>query len=254
MSTLVIQSCSPAQRESWISACLASVEGWTSLRGHAYRFVGDEIFDRVPQWYLAKVGNKLPVATDYARLVLMREALDSGYDEVVWFDADLLIFDQNLRLDFDGTCAFGQEVWVEWRDGRLRARRNVHNAVCVFRSGCPVLPYLMHTILSLIRRVDPAHIAPQIAGPKLLNALHPLSDFALLPQVGALSPEVVADLAAGQGAALDMLRRETAVPLQAVNLSASVNGAELAATAVAALLQQGLRDRPAPAKAGFVVP
>jgi hypothetical protein len=87
--------------------------------------------------------------------------------------------------------------------------------------------------------VDADRISPQMVGPRLLNALHPLADFALLPQVGALSPEVVADLVAGQGPALDLLHRESRVPLQAVNVSASVNGGEMAKAAVAALLRRG---------------
>lgn len=249
MSTLVIQSCSERQRQSWMRACLDSVERWSEGQGYDYRFVGDEIFEKVPPWYRAKVGSKLPVATDYGRLVLMREALDAGYEEVIWFDADLLIFDRALSLAFDGSCAFGQEVWIQRREGRpearqagqearLEARRNVHNAVCVFRKGCPVLPFLLHTIESLVRRVDPAHIAPQFAGPRLLNALHPLADFALLPQVGALSPDVVADLVAGGGLALDLLRKETRVPLQATNICASVNGGGTAEQVVTVLLRE----------------
>ena len=237
MSTLIIQSGSETQRLSWMAPCLASVEEWSANQGHEYLFIGDEIFETVPHWYLAKVANKLPVATDYGRLVLMRDALKAGYDEVVWFDADLLIFDQSLQLLFDGTCAFGQEVWIQQPGIRLEARRNVHNAVCVFRQNCPILPFLLHTVESLIRRVDADRIAPQMVGPRLLNALHPLADFALLPQVGALSPAVVTDLAAGSGPALDLLRRESRVPLQAANVSASVNQPDLAAAAVAALLK-----------------
>ncbi len=239
MPALVLQSCSPAQRHSWMGECLASVERWSAANGYQYRFVGDEIFDLVPDWYRAKVTAKLPVATDYGRLVLMRDALAAGFREVIWFDADLVIFDPSLSLDFEGTCAFGQEVWVQKPGMRLETRRNVHNAVCVFRQGCPVLPFLLHTVESLIRRVDPDRIAPQIVGPRLLNALHPLADFALLPQIGALSPEVISDVIAGQGPALELLRRESRVPMQAANLSASVNGGELAKAAVAALLRRG---------------
>ncbi|MGP1667796.1 MAG: hypothetical protein ACTS5I_18240, partial [Rhodanobacter sp.] len=189
----------------------------------------------------AKIGDKLPVATDYGRLILIRDALKAGYDEVVWFDADLVIFDPALQLVFEGTCAFGQEVWIQSpADGRLEARRNVHNAVCVFRQGCPVLPFLIHTVESLIRRVDPDRIAPQMVGPRLLSALHSLAHFPLLPQIGALSPALISDLVTGQGPALDLLRRESRVPLQAANISASVNGGELAKAAVAALLRRGL--------------
>jgi hypothetical protein len=49
-----------------------------------------------------------------------------------------------------------------------------------------------------------------------------LHDFDLLPQVGALSPAVVADISRGGGPALDLLKQQTPVPLQAVNLCASL--------------------------------
>jgi hypothetical protein len=221
-SILVIQSCSPAQQHGWIGTCLASVQEWAESRGYDYRFVGDEIFRLVPDWYRDKTGSKKPVATDYARLVLLQQALDEGYDEVIWLDADVLVFDRNLVLAFDGSCAFGQEVWVQPVDDTFAARRNVHNAVCVFRQGCPVLPFLIHTVASIIRRIDPAHIAPQVVGPKLMTALHSICGFALLPQVGALSPAVVTDMCAGTGPALNLLRRKSGVKPQAVNLCASL--------------------------------
>lgn len=240
MKTLVIQSCSAAARQGWMGQCLTSVQRWAALHGHEYRFLGDEIFDVVPPWYLAKVAAKLPVATDYARLVLLQQALDDGYDEALWFDADLLILDDTMSLTYDGSCAFGQEVWVQ-RSGtgahsRLQARRNIHNAVAVFRQGCPVLPFLQHCTLSLVRRIDPAHIPPQLCGPKLLQALQPLADFALLPQVGALSPLVVADLCRGGGEAWDLMLQHAAAAPQAVNLCASLIG-EVEARAVIAALQ-----------------
>jgi hypothetical protein len=221
-TTLILQSCSARQQQSWQGQCLATVQAWAIARGFDYRFVDDAIFAVVPQWYLDKVGPKLPVATDYARLVLLQAALREGYAEVVWLDADVLVLDLALQLEFTGSCAFGQEVWVQQQAGRLRARSNIHNAVCAFRPGCPVLPFLIHSIESLIRRVDPAHIAPQLAGPKLLQALHPLCDFALLPGFGALSPAVVADLLAGDGPALRLLRAHSPQPPQALNLCASL--------------------------------
>jgi hypothetical protein len=52
--------------------------------------------------------------------------------------------------------------------------------------------------------------------------LHSLYDFSLLPQVGAISQEVAADIKAGSGPALDLLLKESSVPLQAVNLCASL--------------------------------
>src|SRR5690606_22663210 len=159
---------------------------------------------------------------DLARLKLAQMALQEGYREAIWLDADVLVFDRDMQFAFEGSCAFGQEVWVQEHEGRLAARRNVHNAVAAFRQDCVVLPFLIHTVESLIRRVHAEHIAPQMVGPKLLTALHSICGFALLPQVGALSPEVVRDICAGKGPALDLLRRKSEVKPQAVNLCASL--------------------------------
>lgn len=223
-----------------MGSCVTSVRQWADSQGYNYAFLGDEIFDLVPQWYRDKVGSKLPVATDYARLLLCQQAFAAGYEQAIWFDADLLVLDPNLHITFDGTCAFGQEVWVQEREGKLEVRRNIHNAVCVFRSGCPVLPFLIHTVESLMRRVDPVHIAPQMVGPKLLQALHPLADFALLPQISALSPAVVADLIAGGGPALTLFQQRSTVTPQAVNVCASLIAPEQARAVIESLQKGGL--------------
>jgi len=238
-STLVIQSCSVLQRQGWQGVCLQTAQAWAAQQGHDYRFIGDEIFDLVPTWYMDKVGTKLPVATDYARLLLLQQALKEGYGQVLWLDADVVVFDPALQLEFAGTCAFGQEGWVQPGKRGFELRRNVSNALCVFRQGCVVLPFLLHTVASLVHRVDAAHIAPQFVGPKLLNALHPLCNFALLPQVGALSPPVVDELYRGEGPALALLRAGCAKPLQAANVCASLVDAESAAAVVATLAGRG---------------
>ena len=40
----------------------------------------------------------------------------------------------------------------------------------------------------MIARVDPEHIAPQMVGPRLLEALHNLAHFDLESEAGAMSP------------------------------------------------------------------
>src|SRR5690606_10192062 len=112
--TLVIQSCGARGRTGWLAACMDSVRHWAAARGYGYEFVGDEIFGKVPPWYLEKVADRRPVATDYARLALLHEALHEGRaDRVIWLDADVLVFDPTLELDCRATCAFGQELWVQ---------------------------------------------------------------------------------------------------------------------------------------------
>jgi hypothetical protein len=239
MRTLVLQSCSNKQRESWIQNCVHSVADWAREKKYSYRFIDDELFTVVPDWYMRKVGSRLPIAADYARLVFLQKALEEGFEQVIWLDADVLVFDQALVFEFTGTCAFGHEVWIQERDGKLEARSNVHNAVCVFRQGCVILPFLLHTIIAMMKKVDPAHLAPQFVGPKLLSALHPLCDFALLPQVGAMSPLVVADICKGSISALNLMRFKSIISPLAVNLCASLISADEAVKVMAALNEEG---------------
>ena len=68
--------------------CLASVRDWAEQAGYGYQFMGDELFEFVPSWYLTKCGEKLPVATDLARLIWMQQCLQEKVaDCVLWMDA-----------------------------------------------------------------------------------------------------------------------------------------------------------------------
>jgi hypothetical protein len=62
---------------------MESVASWAKAQGHDYRFYGDEIFDKLPKWYLdACKGHKWPMS-DLARLLAARELLASGYTHVI---------------------------------------------------------------------------------------------------------------------------------------------------------------------------
>jgi len=225
--TLAIQSHNErSAAEGWLAQCLCSVRAWSEENRFDYAFHGDSVLALAPDWYRGKAGGKLPVVMDLVRLLLLRDGLEAqGYDRVVWLDADCLILaPERLSLDIAGRHAFGREVWIERAQshGRLRAHRSVHNAVMVFRHGDPVLPFLIHCTESVIRRVAPGRIAPQMVGPKLLSGLHAFAGFELLPAVGAFSPPVLAEIAVGGGPALERLRRESDPPPAAANLCLSL--------------------------------
>lgn len=161
---------------------------------------------------------------DLVRLLLLRDAVtEGGYDRAVWFDADTLIFAPDRLTLPDASHAFGQEVWIDDATGKLRARRNVHNAALMTTPGDSAIPFLIDTVQSVIRRADPAHIAPQMVGPKLLSALHSISGFTLWPDCGAFSPPVIRDIATGGGPALDKLRHESDPLPAAANLCQSIS-------------------------------
>jgi hypothetical protein len=223
---LVLQS-HRADAPRWIRRCLESVRDWAEARGYAYRFEGDEALARVPDWYRDKAGAKRPVVADLARLSMIREALEAGHEAALWLDADCLVFapERFNPLAVDGTAAVGWEIWVDAdpkQPGRLKTWRGPHNACLLFRPGDPRLDFLIHATRTVIAKADPARIAPQMVGPKLLKALQPFADFALLPEAGAFSPPVLRDLAAGGGAALDLMRKASDPFPAAANLCLSL--------------------------------
>ncbi len=170
-----------------------------------------------------KFAHRLPVLTDLARLYAARTALET-YERVVWLDADTLLFAPDLlSIDIDDTFALGEETRIEEDpNGRLKPRKNLHNAVLVIRRGDPVLPFLIRCTERILARLDPARAAPQIVGPKLMGALNPMAEFTVLRTVGALSPLVIRDIATGRGNALSLLRRRSAFPPAGANLCVSL--------------------------------
>ncbi|MDP6377755.1 MAG: hypothetical protein QF515_13680 [Pseudomonadales bacterium] len=211
MHTIIVQSHRPEVLRGWVGRCVRSVRAYARESGCGYLWLGDELFAKVPDWYRDKAGFALPVMADLARLRVIREILDCGEADVAcWFDADVLLFaPERVSLEISSSCAFGYELWTERQGQGVRVRRSYHNAVCVFRAGCPVLPFLIHATESIIQRIDAQRIAPQLVGPKLLSALGNIVGFERLETIGALSPDVIRDLAAGGGLALARLRSET---------------------------------------------
>ena len=112
-STLVIQSHRSPLPWPWIARCLDSVRLWCEMNGYEYRFMGDELFDCLPATLLEKTQHQRVIATDLARLLTLQNALESGYETVVWIDADFLVFNPSAFSIPDETCALGREVWVQ---------------------------------------------------------------------------------------------------------------------------------------------
>ena len=226
-NVLVLQSVG-SDAPVWHRRCMVSVEQWARRQDYIYRALGDDLFDPVPDWYLAKARGRMPIAADLGRLQWASQMLNQGYDWVIWFDADVLVFAPDmLEIDLQQACTFGQEHWVQLKSGtqnRWEVRKNIHNAFAAFPVHCPLLPFLIDLVLRMMRRVDPDHIAPQMMGPKLLSSLHNLADFDVRPDIGALSPAVT-QAVAGDHATVDALTalcRAQPQPLVAVNLCASL--------------------------------
>lgn len=218
---LVVQSHRSPLPRPWISRCLESVRDWCTANEYDYRFIGDELFDFVPAALLEKTRQQPVIATDLARLILLKDALSSGYQTVVWMDADFLIFNPSVFRLADGACALGREVWVQQDgQGKLKAYKKIHNAFLMFRKGNSFLDFYADTAQRLMSE-NRGTVPPQFIGPKLLTALHNVARLPVLESAGMLSPLVIKALLAGGGHALDLFVRQSPQPVAAANLCIS---------------------------------
>ncbi len=225
---LVIQSYREGAMNDWISVCNHSVRNWAAMQGYQYCFQGDELFDLLPQWYKHKLPGRLPIWADLARLLWIQNLLSQGrHQMVIWADIDVLVVSPKLlHIDPASTCVFGYEHWLQ-RDNttksRYRVYKNVHNAFCGFRKGCPVLPFLIEVIQRMIKRVDAEFIAPQFVGPKLLTSLHNTVGFEVDSRFGAVSPDLATAVLQAEYSTLDFYQAKVGSPILAFNLCASLN-------------------------------
>ena len=212
MTTLVIQSHTSPLPAPWYQRCIDSVRSWASRYGYEYRWVGDELFDRLPAELRAKVIEQPVVASDLARLILLEEVLSEGVSRAVWVDADVLVLDSD-RLELpEADALFGREVWVQAAgNGKLKVYRKVHNAFMAFKADEPVLPFYRMSAERILRRYDAASgpMVAQLIGPKLITLLHNAIGFDVLEAAAMLSPLVARDVLAGSGPALDRFLLES---------------------------------------------
>ena len=95
-----------------------------------------------------------------------------------------------------------------------------------FTAASPVLGFLAYLSESIIARADAAHIAPQMVGPKLLKVLNNLAQFTLVPEAGAVSPELLTEWVGDAGPATACYEQATRPPLALVNLCSSLTLSE----------------------------
>ncbi|MDH5447185.1 MAG: hypothetical protein OEY52_16670, partial [Gammaproteobacteria bacterium] len=160
-------------------------------------------------------------ATDLARLYVLKNYLLQGYEQVVWLDADFLVFDPEEFVLPTSQYAFGREVWVQKdNSGKLRAYKKIHNAFMMFNKGNSFLDFYIETAERLLWK-NTGSIPPQFIGPKLLTALHNIALFPVMEEAAMLSPLVVKDIIKGAGTALDMFIAQSPSKISGANLCVS---------------------------------
>ena len=250
--TLVIQSHRSPLPYTWLAPCVASVQNWAKQESYDYQFIGDALFDTLPQWILEKTRAQKVIATDLARLKCLQQFLSAGYQRVVWLDADFLIFaPDNFQLPAPGQLAekyaLGREVWVQPKPAeqkveqkagqeptknkatKFKAYKKVHNAFLLFdaefgQRNSFLDFYTAHAERLLEQITGP--MPPQFIGPKLLTALHNVVQCPVQENAGMLSPWVINDILAGGGPALTLFRDKSPQPLAGANLCSSLSASD----------------------------
>jgi len=228
VDTVVVQSYRRVDVPAWIARCLRSVEQWANHQGYAYRFLDDELFERLPPSYFMRTRHALPMAADLARLILARETLSEGARRVVWVDADVLVFrPYSFELPIERDHYLCREIWIEpvVRDGAvvIDASLRVNNCVCVFERGTAFLEPYIEACEQRVRAAT-GKLDPLLVGTLYLTELDRIAALPQLVNVGMLSPHVVHDVAAGGGPFLETLVAHLVAPLAAANLCASLRG------------------------------
>lgn len=191
------------------------------LHQYEYQFIGDELFDCVPEALLEKTQHQRVIATDLARLYLIKDAIQSGYNCVIWLDADFLIFNALEFVIPDVPYAVGRETWVQQdKQSKLKVYKKVHNAFLMFRKGNSFLDFYTDTAMRLLLQ-NSGSLPPQFIGPKLLTALHNVALLPVMESAGMLSPLVIKDIIQGGGEALDRFIAYSPQPIMAANLCIS---------------------------------
>ena len=191
------------------------------MNDYEYQFFGDELFDCLPAGLFEKTRNQKVIASDLARLLVLKGALNRGYETVIWLDADFLIFNPAEFVLPDQPYAVGREVWVQNdRHGKLRVFKKVHNAFLMFRQGNHFLDFYSETAERLLL-LNQGAMPPQFIGPKLLTAIHNVAILPVMESAGMLSPAVIKGILGREGQALDLFVTNSPVLITAANLCTS---------------------------------
>ena len=193
MKTVVLQSYRTFDVPDWIQRCLHSVKAWAANSAFIYEFIGDELFDLIPNWYRLKAAEYMPVTTDLARLYLMRRFLLDGFSRALWIDADVIMFAPNkLTLDDNLSLGFSKETWIRrLPSGELYIESQVNNSVCLFQlKSISALENYIQACLTTVERLPILRDQLEV-GTRLLTDLHRKRALPLLRHFGLLPPCVL---------------------------------------------------------------
>ena len=110
---IVIQSFHARPWPKVIEMAIGSVASWAKKRDYRYMLFGDEVMDLLPDGFAIKCSNRIPMMIDLARLLTIRQLFEEGAEQVIWFDADMLIFStDHFDVELTSGQVVGRKIWV----------------------------------------------------------------------------------------------------------------------------------------------
>jgi hypothetical protein len=225
----------------WIERCMQSVQAWAAQRGYDYLFIDTYAPYVSPQE--AEDAEVIEAISDLLRLHAARDLLAQGYQRVIWFDADVLVFDPApLSIPVTEEFAFCEEVWVDQKGEReLAARRSLAWGVAVFVEGNSALDFLAYALKTIMRQKPPRRTTP-LFSVNFLSYLHQYVPMPLLYDIGSFSPAVLRALATEQHALLRAYMRLVGRPLRAANMAFAVSDISYQGISITTEMQAALVD------------
>lgn len=224
---------------------MRTVRGWAAMRGYAYEFIDDRFFEYAPAWVRRRCGSAILPITDVARLYLLRERLNEGWDRVVWVDADVLVFDpRNFVFDDAAPYSLCFELLCSVKPASgVQIGEAVNNAVMFFTRNHPLLDFWIFAAEEILRVHDQEQVNPLVVGTRFLSALGGAMPLRVMQNVGLLVPPLIRDIAAGGGPVLSRWAAQLKKPVAAANLCRSMQDREFSGATVGAMDMQMAVER-----------
>lgn len=220
MKTIVYQAFT-GEMPLWLNQCIETVKHWARKNKFDYQFIDDQMLDYVPQWYRDKVGEKIALIADLARLEMAKEFLLNGYERTIWMDADVIIFnDEKFVIDITGDFAFCKEVWFDLSpEKKLMCLYNITNGVTVFTNS-NFLDFFIYACKQLIKNSQKNSIPFEI-NIRFLTMLYKHLKYPLLANVGQFSPLILDSIVNNRDMLLKAYMQHFGSPNYASNLCLS---------------------------------
>ncbi|NQE35996.1 hypothetical protein [Microcoleus asticus] len=226
MKTIVYQSYLGDETPNWLENCMQTVKDWAELKGFHYQRE-DDFFDCVPDWYKDKAAGKINLVADLARLELAKKYLDQGYEQTIWMDADVVVFDpDNLIIDTTEDYLVCREVWLDTEDdknleeGTLSCIKKVTNSLVFFAKGNSFLDFYIYASKSLIKNKI-GRVSRLDVSTKFLTKLYEIMELPLFSNLGLFSPILMHGMVEDKTLITQLYAKSLESPIYAANLCLS---------------------------------